>query len=78
MGAALGGKLVAIDLISDSSTLKFAVAGKIAEMILELKKTQGGCMPQDLNARGFTPAEVAENWDAAHFLIAINGLETWG
>ena len=70
--------LVAIDLISDNKSLSFEVAGKIAETILELRRSQGGCMPQDLNAKGFTPLEVAENWDAAHFIISINGLETWG
>jgi hypothetical protein len=75
---AAAANLVAIDLISDKESLSFAVAGKMAEAILELRKTQGGCMPQDLNARGFKPSDVVENWDAAHFLIAINSFETWG
>ncbi|MDD4616152.1 MAG: hypothetical protein PHW76_03425 [Alphaproteobacteria bacterium] len=70
--------LVVIDLISDNEALKFEVAGRLAEAIIELRRKDGGCMPQDLNERGFTPSEVAENWDAAHFLIAINDLIEWG
>ncbi len=50
----------------------------MANTIVELKQKNGGCIPQDLNAKGFTPSEVAENWDAAHFLIAINNLSSWG
>jgi hypothetical protein len=75
-GAALS--LVVIDLISENEALKFEVAGRMAQAIMELNKKNGGCMPQDLNARGFTPAEVADNWDAAHFLITINNLTSWG
>jgi hypothetical protein len=78
MNRSAAASLVAIDLISDNKNLQFEVAGRMAHAILELKKAQGGCMPQDLNAKGFTPSQVAENWDAAHFLIAINGLESWG
>lgn len=70
--------LVVIDLISDNEALKFEVAGRMARTIMELNKRNGGCMPQDLNALGFTPTEVAENWNAAHFLIAINNLTSWG
>jgi len=70
--------LVVIDLISDNEALKFEVAGRMANEIVELSKKNGGCMPQDLNARGFTPSQVSENWNAAHFLIAIKDLTTWG
>ena len=78
MTQAAAPNLVVIDLISDSEALKFEVAGRMANTIVELKQKNGGCMPQDLNAKGFTPSEVAENWDAAHFLIAINHLSSWG
>lgn len=71
-------KLVVIDLISDNEALKFEVAGRMANVIAELKEKNGGYMPQDLNARGFTPTEVAENWNAAHFLITISHWTTWG
>jgi len=69
--------LVVIDLISDKETLKFEVAGRMANAIVKLREKNGGCMPQDLNGEGFTPTEVADNWDAAHFLIAINNLTSW-
>ncbi len=70
--------LVIVDLISDNDSLKFEVAGRIAAAMLALKEENGACMPQDLNEKGFKPAEVANNWNAAHFLIAIKDLTTWG
>ena len=65
-----------VDVASES--MKFSTAGRMAEVIMELRKKNGGCMPQELNARGFTPQEVVDHWDAAHFLITINDLNGWG
>ncbi len=65
-----------VDVASES--MKFSTAGRMAKVIIELSKKNGGCMPQDLNAKGFTPKEVIDHWDAAHFLIAINNLGSWG
>ncbi len=65
-----------VDVINKG--LSFSMAGRMASAITEIRNKSGGCMPQDLNARGFTPQEVVDHWDAAHFLIAINSLETWG
>ncbi|MDD4616006.1 MAG: hypothetical protein PHW76_02670 [Alphaproteobacteria bacterium] len=70
--------LVVIDLISDNEALKFEVADRLAKAIIELRRKDGGCMPQDLNEKGFTVSEVVENWDAAHFLIAITDMTEWG
>lgn len=67
---------VVVDLASPS--LKFSTAGRMATAIEAIRKKNGGCMPQDLNAKGFTPQEVVDHWDAAHFLIAINNLGSWG
>src|ERR1700678_647529 len=64
MKQAAASNLIVIDLISENEALKFEVAGRMANVIDELRKKNGGCMPQDLNARGFTPTEVADNWDA--------------
>ncbi|MDE1900962.1 MAG: hypothetical protein KGI37_04865 [Alphaproteobacteria bacterium] len=60
-----------------NSDMKFSMAGQMAKVIVEVRQKNGGCMPQDLNAVGFTPQEVVDHWDAAHFLIAINNLSTW-
>lgn len=64
-----------VDVASES--LKFSIAGRMAKVIMDLSKKNGGCMPQDLNAKGFTPQEVVGHWDAAHFLIAINNFSSW-
>ncbi len=70
------GSLVVADL--SNGDMKFSTAGRMAMVIMDVRARNGGCMPQDLNARGFTPHEVVVHWDTAHFLIAINELETWG
>jgi hypothetical protein len=67
---------VVVDVINEGTS--FSTAGRMAAAIMEIRKKSGGCMPQDLNARGFTPQEVVDHWDAAHFLIAINNLSSWG
>jgi len=63
--------LIVVDLISDNECRKFAPAGRMAAAILEIQKTKGGCLPQDLNERGFTPAEVAEHWSMAQSLVEL-------
>lgn len=60
-----------IDLVSNNENRKFAPAGRMASAIIEITQEQGGCLPQDLNARGFTPAEVAEHWHMAKSLAAV-------
>ncbi|MDE2029557.1 MAG: hypothetical protein KGI97_03230, partial [Alphaproteobacteria bacterium] len=65
-----------VDVINEGTS--FSTAGRMAAVIVEMKKKHGMCMPQDLNAKGFTSQEVVDHWDAAHFLIAINNLSSWG
>ena len=67
---------VVVDLQGDDK--RFSTAGRMAKAITEIRQKNGGCMPLDLNGVGFTSQEVVEHWDAAHFLIAINNLSTWG
>jgi hypothetical protein len=69
-------EFLVVDVASES--MRFSTAGRMAAVMVEMKKKNGVCMPQDLNAKGFTPQEVADHWDAAHFLIAINNLSSWG
>jgi len=68
--------IVVVDVVNEGTS--FSTAGRIATAIMEISKKNGACMPQDLNAQGFTPREVADHWNAAHFLIAINNLGGWG
>jgi hypothetical protein len=60
-----------VDLITADAHRKFAPAGRMAAAIIEITKEQGGCLPQDLNARGFTPDEVAQHWHLARSLAAV-------
>ena len=50
---------------------KFSVAERMATAIAEIIKETGGCLPQDLNARVFTPEEVDRNWAMAKALAEV-------
>jgi hypothetical protein len=60
-----------VDLITSDEDQKFAPAGRMAAAIIEITQENGGCLPQDLNARGFTPAEVARYWHMAKSLADV-------
>jgi hypothetical protein len=60
-----------IDLITTDEDKKFAPAGRMATAIIEITQEQGGCLPQDLNAKGFTPDEVAKYYHMAKSLAAV-------
>lgn len=60
-----------VDLITSDEDKKFAPAGRMASAIIEIVQENGGCLPQDLHARGFTPAEVAQHWHMARSLAAV-------
>jgi hypothetical protein len=40
-------------------------------VIIELTQQNGGCLPQDLNTKGFTPDEVAAQWHMAQSLAEV-------
>lgn len=60
-----------VDLITTNEDRKFAPAARMAAVIIEIMQENGGCLPQDLNARGFTPAEVAQHWHMARSLAEV-------
>ncbi len=60
-----------VDLITSDEDKKFAPAGRMAAAIIEITQENGRCLPQDLNAKGFTPAEVAQHWHMARSLAAV-------
>lgn len=63
--------LLVVDLVSDDENRKFASAGRMASAMIEITQEQGGCLPQDLNAIGFTLAEVAEHWHMAKAMADV-------
>jgi hypothetical protein len=60
-----------VDLITSDEDRKFAPAGRMAAAIIEITRENGGCLPQDLNVKGFTPAEVARHWHMAKSLAEV-------
>lgn len=56
---------------ADEGDRKFSAAERMATAIAKIIKGTGGCLPQDLNARGFTPDEVDRNWAMAKALADV-------
>lgn len=50
---------------------KFDVQSRMAEAIANITQEKGGCLPQDLNAKGFSPEEVTRYWAMASALAAV-------
>lgn len=66
-----------IDLKTNSNGMRFSIAGRMAAEIIEQQEINGRCLPHNLNEKGFTSDEVFQHWNAAHFLITINDLNSW-
>lgn len=60
-----------VDVVNPDPEKRFAPCERMANAIVEIIKQKGGCLPQDLNARGFTPKEVANLWDMSKSLAAL-------
>ena len=60
-----------VDLVTDKPEAKFAPAERMATAIAEIYREQGGCLPQDLIAKGFTPEEVDRHWAMAKALALV-------
>lgn len=60
-----------VDLVTTDKDKTFAPAGRMAAAIIEITRENGRCLPQDLNVRGFTPAEVSQHWHMARSLAAV-------
>jgi hypothetical protein len=60
-----------VDLVTTDKDKRFAPAGRMATAIVEITRVNGGCLPQDLNEKGFSPAEVAEHWNLAKSLAEV-------
>lgn len=63
--------VLVVDLITTDESKKFAPAASMATAIIELIQKNGGCLPQDLNERGFTPNEVSQYWPMAQSLATV-------
>jgi hypothetical protein len=60
-----------VDLVSGDKDKRYEPAGRMAAAIIAITQKNGDCLPQDLNAQGFTPDEVAENWHLAKSLAVV-------
>jgi hypothetical protein len=60
-----------VDLVGPDQSKKYEPAGRMAIAIIELTQKNGGCLPQDLNAEGFSPDEVATHWHMAKSLADV-------
>jgi hypothetical protein len=60
-----------VDLVTTDEDKRFAPAGRMAAAIIEITQDNGWCLPPDLNAKGFSPAEVAQHWHMARSLAAV-------
>jgi hypothetical protein len=60
-----------VDLVTTNPVGKFGLADRMAAAIAELYREQGGGLPQDLLAKGFTPDEVDRHWAMAKALAQV-------
>jgi len=60
-----------VGLITSEKDRKFELAARMAVIIVQIIQINGGCLPQDLNEKGFTPDEVIEHWHMAQSLAAV-------
>jgi hypothetical protein len=60
-----------IDLIGVEFDEKFAPYQRMANVIIHLTRKNGGCLPQDLLARGFTIQETRDLWHMANAMANV-------
>lgn len=60
-----------VDIVTSDQNKKYEPVGRMANAIIEIKRENGGCLPTDLNARGFTPQEVSDWWHMANELATV-------
>jgi hypothetical protein len=63
--------MIVIDLSSENPENKFAPYQRMAKAIVDLTRKNGGCVPQDLLALGFTREETVDRWHMAHAMAAV-------
>lgn len=60
-----------VDLVTEKPEAKFGPAERMATAMVEIYREQGGCLPQDLIAKGFTPEEIDRHWAMAKALALV-------
>jgi hypothetical protein len=60
-----------VGLVTSDKDKKFELVARMATAIVQIIRANGGCLPQDLNEKGFTPDEVVEHWHMAQSLAAV-------
>ena len=63
--------MIVIDIISDNPNHKFVPYQRMANVIIDLTRKNGWCLPQDLCAVGFTNEETKERWHMAQAMASV-------
>ena len=66
-----GENMRVVDLETSGPGGRFSRAERMATAIVELYREQGGCLPQDLLAKGFTNDEIDRHWAMAKALAQV-------
>ena len=61
----------AVNLITAGMDKKFEPAGRMATAIVEMFQEKSDCVPDDLNERGFSSADITNNWHMALSLAEV-------
>lgn len=63
--------MIVIDLISENPNNKFAPFQRMANAIIDLTRKNGGCLPEDLLAAGFTKQETDDYWHMSFAMACV-------
>lgn len=69
-----GGDMRVIDLCKQQATPHFGQHQSMATAIAEILATKGECYPDDLEAKGFDPEDIKQNWSIAYGLAKVESL----
>jgi hypothetical protein len=63
--------MIIVDIMTTDETKKFSVYERMANVIADLTRKNGGCLPQDLLALGFTKDETIDHWAMAQTMASV-------
>jgi hypothetical protein len=63
--------MIIVDIMTTDETKKFSVYERMANAIADLTRKNGGCLPQDLLALGFTKDKTIDHWQMAQTMASV-------
>ena len=63
--------MIIVDIMTTDETKKFSGYERMANVIADLTRKNGGCLPQDLLAFGFTKDETIDHWAMAQTMASV-------